>query len=150
MKHTYYIKYGFICLLFLIGLGACDKFDSASVEFTEVPKDISGTWKIVQVTRNGTDVTGLMDFSKFRINFKEDNSYTIDNYLPFLVKTNGTWSLDDPQYPFNIVFKESTAEESLVHGFYYPVVNGYRQISLSFSPGCANNIYTYIFAKESN
>jgi hypothetical protein len=149
MKHTCFIKCRFICLLLLIGLGACDKFDSASAEFTEVPKDISGTWKIVQVTRNGTDITGLMDFSQFRIHFKEDHTYAIDNYLPFLVKTNGSWSLDDPLYPFNIVFQEDAADEPSVYGFYYPVVSGNRQISLSFYPGCTNNIYTYIFAKES-
>jgi hypothetical protein len=149
MKRIYFIKYGFICLLLLTGLGACDKFDSASVEFTEVPKDISGTWKIIQVTRNGTDITGLMDFSQFRIHFREDNTYAIDNYLPFLVKTDGLWSLDDPQYPFNILFQEAATNEPLVSGFYYPVVNGNRQISLSFHPGCENNIYTYIFAKES-
>ncbi|MDR2086768.1 MAG: DUF5004 domain-containing protein [Dysgonamonadaceae bacterium] len=149
MKPICCIKYGLVCLSLLIGLGACDKFNDPSVEFTEVPKNITGTWKIIQVTRNGTDVTGLMDFSRFRIHFKEDNTYAIDNYLPFLVKKDGSWHLDDPLYPFNIVFKEDAADESLVYGFYYPVVDGHRQISLSFKPGCANNIYTYIFAKES-
>ena len=154
MKNKHLSKYGLLCLLFLFGLGACEQNtfgfgESAKVsKFTEVPKDISGTWRIMQVTRNGTNITQSMDFSRFRIRFGGDNTYTIDNYLPFLVKANGSWKLDDPQYPFNLEFKEETSGESLVSAFNYPVVNGKRQIALSFSPGCSNNIYTYVFEQE--
>jgi hypothetical protein len=135
-----------VCLVY-----SCTQFeDRSSSDVTEVTKNIDGTWKIIRVMRNGSDITTLMDFSKFRISFQDNHTYTIDNYLPFLVKSDGTWNLDDPQYPFNLVFKEKTSGESLISGFNYPVVNGKRQLSLSFSPGCYNNIYTYVFEKVSN
>ncbi|MDR1121922.1 MAG: DUF5004 domain-containing protein [Dysgonamonadaceae bacterium] len=139
----------FLSLILALSINSCNTFDdNAPSGYTESAKNIDGTWKIIKVTRNSTDITALMDFSRFHISFhEEDNTYTIDNYLPFLVKSNGTWSLDDPQYPFNLVFEE-TSGERFVSGFNYPVVNGKRQISLSFSPGCKNNIYTYVFEKE--
>ena len=150
MRITQYIKL-FILLITLPVVSSCDKFsDDSPTDYTESPKEITGTWKIIKASRNGSDITTLMDFSQFRIHFNSDNSYTIDNYLPFLVKSEGSWSLDDPQYPFNLVFKEEGSNEEVISGLSYPIVNGKRQINLSFSPGCYSNIYTYVFEKMSN
>ncbi|GHT72774.1 hypothetical protein AGMMS50262_02520 [Bacteroidia bacterium] len=147
MKNRY-IKILMMCLL--IVAGACDKFESNLPSTPEeTVKEIDGTWKISKVTRNGIDITNLMDFTKFRIRFNTDNTYAIDHYLPFAVKSGGTWSLDDPQYPFNLELTESDSGETLITAFNYPVVKGKRQIILSFSPGCKNNIYTYAFEKTS-
>jgi hypothetical protein len=141
-----YIKWWALCLLFLAG--ACDKFENQTPPTPEEAlKEIDGTWKIVAVTRNGLDITQLMDFTQFRIRFNQDNTYAIDHYLPFAVKTNGTWNLDDPQYPFNLKMTESESGEAVTSVFNYPVVGGKRQIILSFAPGCKNNIYSYTFEK---
>jgi len=121
---------------------SCDDDDVDPVQ--EAPKQLSGSWQIVQIFRNEVDMTGSIDASKFRLNFSSDGTYTIDNYLPFVVRSNGKFSLDDPQYPFKIIFREDATQESVSIGFTYPVVLGKRQIHLSFSPGCANNKYEYV------
>ncbi len=150
MKDSLYAK-SLMLLFALFLLGSCDKFsDDSSTDYTESTKDISGTWKIIKASRNGSDITALMDFTQFRINFNSDNTYTIDNYLPFLVKSDGSWTLDDPQYPFNLILKENGSEAGVISGLSYPDVKGKRQINLSFSPGCRHNIYTYVFEKVSN
>jgi hypothetical protein len=134
------------CLLLF---AACDKFESNSVDLPEESeKVIDGTWKIIKAARNDADITQWMDFSKFRIKFNADNTYAIENYLPFAVKENGSWSLDDPQYPFHLILNENGEAEAQTLNFNYPAVNGKRIISLSFTPGCRSNVYTYVFERE--
>jgi hypothetical protein len=146
MKKTIYIQLLSLCLICLAA--ACDKFENQSADIPEESeKVIDGTWKIVKAIRNEVDITALMDFSKFRIRFNADNTYTIENYLPFVVKTDGAWNLDDPQYPFHLNLTENGSGKTLISAFNYPVVNGKRTILLSFSPGCRSNIYTYTFEK---
>lgn len=111
----------------------------------EAVKDISGSWQVVKATRNGTDLTSIIDFSQFRINFK-DGGYTMLNKLPFLVNNDGKFSLDDPQYPFKITFT-ANGGQAVSTPFTYPVVNGKRQLSITFSPGCPNNSYVYVLQK---
>ena len=108
----------------------------------EALKDITGNWQVIKATRNGTDLTNIVDFSQFKLNFANGN-YTLENKLPFLVNQNGSFSLDDPQYPFKITFTAPGAQPVSTI-FTYPVLNGKRQLSLTFSPGCANNSYVYV------
>jgi hypothetical protein len=116
----------------------------------ESEKNIAGSWKIAKVIRNEADITALMDFSRFRILFNADNTYTITNYLPFVVKENGTWSLDDPQFPFYLNLAEDGSADMITTAFNYPVTGGKRIITLSCSPGCQSNTYTYTFEKETS
>ncbi|MDB5006711.1 MAG: hypothetical protein JWQ84_1595 [Mucilaginibacter sp.] len=111
----------------------------------EAVKDISGNWTVIAATRNGTDLTTIVDFSQFKLSFNE-GKYTLINKLPFLVSQNGTYSLDDPQYPFQINFTP-TGNKAVSTAFTYPIVNGVRQLTLTFSPGCPNNTYVYTFQK---
>jgi len=151
MKTHNMLKQLMLLLLMFLPFSSCDKFsDDFPTDYTESPKELDGTWKIIKASRNGSDITSQFDFTQFRLNFNSDKTYTIENYLPFLVKSNGTWSLDDPQYPFNLVFRENGSENALISGLSYPIVNGKRQINLSFSPGCHSNIYTYVFEKVTN
>lgn len=117
---------------------------------TESTKDISGSWKIVKVTRNGTDITAAngLDFSQFRVNFLSNKTYTLTNALPFIVQANGTYSLNDPQVPTEITFTQN-GSPAITTDFVYPIVGGVRQISLQFSanPGCNNNSYVYTLQK---
>jgi hypothetical protein len=146
MKKTIYLKLLSLCLIGFIA--ACDKFENQTADIPEESKKtIDGTWKIVKVTRNDADITAWMDFSKFKIKFNADNTYALESYLPFAVKKNGTWSLNDPQYPFYLTLNETGEEEAVTLNFNYPIANGKRIISLSFSPGCRSNIYTYTFEK---
>lgn len=111
----------------------------------EQVKDITGSWQVIRATRNGTDLTGIIDFSKFRVNFKE-GAYALENKLPFLVNNDGKYSLDDPQYPFKITFT-ATGATPVATAFTYPIVNGKRQLTITFSPGCPNNSYVYVLQK---
>lgn len=145
------IKLTFLLLLFAGFVCSCDEFkDSKEYSGEEFVKNLDGSWYISKVSRNGIDITNLMDFSAFRISFNADKTYKIDNYLPFLVKKDGVWTIDDPQYPTSLILKEDGAQNANTSAFEYTIVGGERQISLSFSPGCRSNIYTYVLERASN
>ena len=126
-------------LMFLATFFSC-KTEKLEASFEPV-KDISGSWRLVQVSRNGTDLTSRFDFSTFRINF-QDSSFTLANPVPFLVNTDGTWRFDDPAYPFKI---SMTGKDGVtqVSSLLYPVVKGKRNMILTISPGCPANSYQY-------
>lgn len=128
------------CLaLIALGMAACQK--EKERHFTESNKPLTGSWKIVKVLRNGEDMTARFDFSAFRIHFTESN-YTLTGPAPFVVSKNGKWQFDDPQYPMELSFTPE-GSAAVKPGFRYPVVNGRRNLVLSFSPGCQHNIYEY-------
>ena len=151
MKITSYIKMAILFTAFMTVVGSCSKFsDDTPPIMEESEKPLDGTWRIVKVSRNGSEITTLMDFSKFRLTLNEDKTYTINEYLPFLVRDDGTWNVDDPQYPFRIIFKENGSSTDLISSLSFPVTSGVRQIKLTFSPGCYSNAYTYEFERVSN
>lgn len=133
------------CILLLLSVA----FFACRTERLDMPyepvKDVNGNWRIVGVSRNGTDLTSRFDFSKFRISFA-DSAYTLSEQVPFLVNTNGTWRFDDPAYPFKISLtaKDSTAKTS---SLLFPVVGGKRNMVLTISPGCSSNTYQYTLQK---
>lgn len=145
------MKLAFCSLLTVLAMTSCSTFSDDSDPYggTEAAKDLSGVWKLKTVTRNSIDITSLMDFSKFTLNLNSDGTYTIDNYLPFIVRESGTWAIDNPQYPFLISFKESSANASVDVELSYPVVNGRRALSITHSPGCYTNTYTYTLERVS-
>ncbi|RCH55190.1 DUF5004 domain-containing protein [Mucilaginibacter hurinus] len=108
---------------------------------TEPNKQLSGSWKVLKATRNGTDLTAGYDFTKFRIKF-EGSNYTLTDELPFLVYENGSFGLDDPQYPFKITFTP-TGGSAASTAFNYPTVDGKRRLELNFSSGCTQTTYVY-------
>lgn len=136
-----------LMLLSLAMLNACDKFSATESDvFEETYKDLSGIWKLEKVTRNGMDITGLIDFTKFSLDLKEDGNYMIENYLPFVVKNTGKWQVDDPLYPFHLIFEEEGSNQEAVSvEIEYMIVNGKRSLSIDLSPGCFSNTYTYVF-----
>ncbi len=127
-------------------LGSCKT--EKIVPSQEAVKDISGNWKVIKATRNGSDITRIVDFTQFRLSFAS-GKYTLENKLPFIVALNGTYSLDDPQFPFQIKFTGSDSK-AVSTAFTYPIVNGVRQLSITFSPGCPGNTYVYVFEKAAN
>ena len=135
--------------LFLVILTAllcsCNSFkDSEEYTAAEHEKHLEGTWTISKASRNGVDITKLMDFSEFKVNFKTDNTYQIDNYLPFLVRDNGTWKINDTKHPSQINFKEESKTEEKISNIEYLIVKGKRQLVLTFTPGYPTNRYTYV------
>lgn len=112
----------------------------------EADKSIDGSWKIVKAIRNGTDLTSRFDFSHFRIQFK-DSSYVVDSLVPFVVQSSGTYHVDDPKYPFKIIFHEKGAAPKTLN-MEFPITGGVRNIILNFSPGCAANSYQYTLQKS--
>lgn len=149
--NTLNIKLAIILLFIASMVSSCDEFkDSNNYSTEELDKDLSGKWQISKVTRNGLDITKSMDFSTFSITFNNNNTYNIDNYLPFLVREDGTWDIDDPKYPSQLKFREEGAPDANISSFDYIIDNGQRNIVLSFSPGCHSNIYTYVLERTSN
>ena len=99
-----------------IAVSSCNTFkDEITPEnYSEVAKNINANWQLSAVSRNGVDITDMMDFTRFHIVLNEDNTYKIENYLPFIVKGNGSWSVDDPIYPFHLFFKENGTEKEIM------------------------------------
>ena len=143
MKKIYNIK-SMLLLMVLVLLAASCKTEKVLPK-QEALKDISGSWQVIKATRNGTDLSGLVDFSQFRINF-DGVGYKLTNKLPFIVTQDGGYSLDDPEYPYKITFT-AAGGTPVSTGFTYPIINGKRQLSLTFSPGCTNNSYIYVLQK---
>jgi len=130
-----------LLIALLIGLASCSKEE---MPFIEPPKSIEGNWKIVKATRNGVDLTQRISFNEFRLVFDKGNTYRLNNLLPFIVSKNGNWAFDDPAYPFAISFTPEGSETATkVKTFSFPIVNGSRQLIISFSPGCDSNVYEY-------
>ena len=111
MKHS--IHLAAIALLTTLLVTSCDTFSAPADpdKTTAQVKDISGTWQLTTVSRNSNDITETMDFSQFQIDLKKDGKYTIENYLPFVVRHNGTWKVDDIYYPFRLYFTDDGATE---------------------------------------
>lgn len=136
-------------VIFVLILSLSTGLFSCKTESITVPREpikaLSGSWKIIGATRNGTDLITRFDFSKFRINFT-DSTYTLDSLVPFLVSKKGKWSFDDPVYPFSISLTatDSTVKTSSIS---YPAVNGQRNIIMTLSPGCSSNTYQYTLQK---
>lgn len=142
-----YRKRGLYILLLILSITACKMDEIAVVEST---KDVKGVWRINKATRNGTDITAKFDFSVFRINFTENGTYEIQHPLPFIVSGGGGYTLNDPQYPFQIKFKEVEQSKEATSSFDYPIIEGKRNLLLTFSTGCASNTYIYTLVKDEN
>jgi len=143
--------------LFLLGALAlltwsCNDFkDSIPRQFDEGIKNPVGTWKISKATRNRVDITNTMDdFATYRLTFTAEGTYTMNKKFPFLVKTNGSYELNNPQYPFVITFKESSSDQSVAVTYKYSTVAGKREMELTFviPDGCYRNVYAYTFQKD--
>ncbi|BAU52932.1 DUF5004 domain-containing protein [Mucilaginibacter gotjawali] len=114
---------------------------------TESKKDLTGTWKVVQATRNGTNLLPIYDFTQFSIKFDATTgNYNLLNPVPFIVGADGKFSLDDPQYPYKLTFT-ATGGAAVATAFNYPIINGTRQIIMTFSPGCSQNTYVFTLSK---
>lgn len=115
----------------------------------EPVKDLNALWRINKVTRNDADITQFIDSTGFRLMLSADNTYTLQgNNIPFVANdAAGTWSLDDPQYPYNITFKPTDSTNTFSGKVATPVAQGERTLSITFSPGCRSNAYVYTFEK---
>ena len=143
--------------LTLTMISSCDTFEDEMTpdSYSETIKHVDGNWRLFTVSRNGIDITKYMDFnpmstllynySIFHIVLNKDNTYEIKNYLPFIVKGNGTWSVDDPQFPFHLIFREDGADETVETEIGFLTVDGERQLTIKLSPGCHTNTYVYTF-----
>lgn len=128
-------------------ISSCDTFKDEMTpgSYSETVKYIDGNWQLATVFRNGIDITEYMDFSAFHIILKKDNTYEIKNYLPFIVKNKGKWSVDDPQFPFHLVFEEEGMNKEVKTEIGFSTVDGERRLTIKLSPGCHTNTYVYTF-----
>ena len=129
---------------------SCNMFEdvNSGIGNTEVPLDVSGNWQIVSASRNGSDITYSLAFTRFKLNLNKDGLYSIENYLPFVTKeTSGKWAIDDPIFPFRLFFYNTDGSNEIVAILNYQVYEGRRRIILTFAPGCASNTYSYVFEK---
>jgi hypothetical protein len=116
--------------------------------FVEPQKDLDGAWRISKVLRNAADITPYVDSTGFRLTLQKDKSYTLEmNHIPFVVNNGGTWSTDDPQYPYLLSFLPKDSTTTIKANVGTPVSGGLRNLQVTFSPGCHSNTYVYIFEK---
>ncbi|MBE8715334.1 DUF5004 domain-containing protein [Sphingobacterium hungaricum] len=137
---------GFMMLILIAQLSCKDEI--SKMVFDETNKDITGNWKVVQLTRNGEEIGKRMDLSGFYINFKNDGTYDLSEELPFVLNEEGNYTLSDPQYPFGIILHPKGQTNTVPVKFQFPIVKGERQLSLSFSLGCSTNTYQYQFERQ--
>ena len=144
MKHARLIMFFLIISFF-----SCEEDPQLNPEtFTEFVVDISGEWKISQVTQNGTDITSLLDFQSFSLQFNYENeqpsSYFIsDLTLPFILsQANGNWSFDDETYPTKINFSEGSSI-----GIEGAVLSNGKELKIKAPLGCDSNTYIYSLHK---
>jgi len=140
-----------LVVAFVLFVCACSEFkDQSDQQFSEPDKSPVGSWTIVNATLNGDDITDQMDFSEFRLIMNADGTYQLSNYLPFLVKKDGKWWLNDRLHPFRIFFQEQTSDHVFETNFSYVIVNGKRSLGLTFnaSNGCFRNVYTYNLQRD--
>lgn len=139
------IRYVSLLLCGVVVFSACQ---TTRESFTEPVKDLNGTYKITGVVRNSVDITQYVDSAGFRLMLMSDNTYTLQgNNIPFVVNSNGKWSADDPQYPYNLSFSPTDSTSSFTGRIGTPVSKGQRGLQVTFSPGCRNNSYVYMFEK---
>lgn len=138
-KNLFHTSCSLCIALLLLFVSSCKHTEILA---TEAQKDITGEWRITKAVRNGVDITLYTDFTQFRIRFTDDKKYTLVNPLPFVVMKEGSYALDDPQYPFRLTFNP-TGDTTVTTNFNYPVVSGARNIIFTFSPGCTANTYLY-------
>nr|WP_082855932.1 DUF5004 domain-containing protein [Mucilaginibacter sp. L294] len=136
------------CMLFAV---SC-KTENMVPMVNESVKNIDGTWKIASATLNGTDILNtipdaMTHLTGFGVTFT-DGKYTLANPIPFIVDTDGTYTFNDPQYPFDISFTPTGTTTAVKSTFLFPVVQGQRRVTLTFSPGCSKNIYVYTLKKD--
>ncbi|MGO3267946.1 MAG: DUF5004 domain-containing protein [Sphingobacteriaceae bacterium] len=141
MKHHLFYRLLALFLPCCLFSSCEDKLSTVSLD--ESAKNVTGSWQVTQITRNGEDLSERMDFSGFSIDFNEDGSYTTSENLPFLVQGTGAYDLNDPQYPFSLVLTPSTSQEAVSIDFQFPIVDGKRQLNLTMSLGCSSNSYQY-------
>ncbi|NND35246.1 MAG: DUF5004 domain-containing protein [Saprospiraceae bacterium] len=112
--------------------------------------DLQGSWKVQQVILNGQDVTPLFDFGDIKLTLQMDqgpSDFQIETGdAPFPILTSGTWKYDDPVYPQSISFLSAQNERSVLLA--EAPISGNTTFKISFSLGCEDNTYTYIFEKE--
>ena len=139
-KNSLYLLVGLVVLL-----SSCQLAKDALIE---PPKDLSGVWRISKVVRNSSEITPWVDSTGFRLFLNSDNTYTLqNNNIPFIVNTNGTWSADDPLYPFQLSFLAADSTNTKTGNITTPVIKGQRNFDITFSPGCIRNVYVYSFTK---
>lgn len=146
MKRKIFFNFFYILICAMLFVAGCKKEVPATGD--ESIKDITGSWKIVKLIRNGEDMSQRIDLSKFRIVFNADNTYSLVDKMAFVVDEPGTFRLDDPQYPFGLILKPQSGTESTNVTFEFPVIEGKRELSLTLSPGCSSNKYQYFFQRE--
>ena len=143
-----------VVFLALLMVSCEEKVNVPEGAFQERARDITGHWAITSATRNGTDMTDRFDFSGFRLVITENENgginYTINNEAPFLVRSNGTITPDDPAYPFALTFQESGSSEGAVAELTSPILSESSPLILEFSTGCGANVYSYSFEKVEN
>lgn len=144
-----FMKTTLLALLGCAVLTACDDYKDSETpdQMVEADKNIAGVWQLSEVARNGVDITSTFDFAQFRLHLQPDGSYSFDNRLPFPVREAGLWTVNDIKHPLILYFTEDGSADAVDVGIQFPNVGGVRQLTITHSPGCEENVYLYRFVK---
>lgn len=139
MNRIFKKHYVWLGLVVIALLASCR---ANKLDLVEPQKDLTGKWKVIKVVQNSLDITSEVDLSKFVITF-DKNTYTLTDPIPFMVSKNGTWSFNDPRYPFSVSFAAEGAASPASSELGYPIIEGKRGMIVSFNTGCEANTYKY-------
>jgi len=143
MKPIHDIRLG-IVLIIIVLFQSCSNKQSDVLQ-DEPVKEIVGKWKVTKLLRNGEDIGKRMDLSAFVLEFKNDGTYQADPALAFVATGDGAYALNDPQYPFTVIFKAKDGQADIPVKFQFPIVKGRRQLNFTCHMGCEGNTYQYDF-----
>ena len=115
---------------------------------------IEGTWELYSLSRNGIDLTGVMDLSGKDIDFTNDGTFTLSSpSMPFPTRsseadfTTGTWRFNNDYQPTEMQFSDGSNRVPVkLDQPLYGTNN--TTLALEFTLGCSANTYVYQFKKK--
>ncbi len=147
MKNIY-----LVVLILVLSLTNCADDENINPSgLVEQNADISGDWRLANVTQNNVDITDQFDFKSLSLSFtySSDKPATFNktgsNSIPFAFSmVDGAFTFDDLKYPTKLIFSGSQ-DVSVKLGL--PLVSNGNDLKLEMSLGCSNNTYVYWFKK---
>jgi len=141
--------------LVLILFGCEDELLVRQDALTPYAVSIEGTWELYSISRNGMDLTGVMDLTDSNIEFNGDGTFSLSSAsMPFPTLrpseayfTSGGWSFNNDYQPTELQFSDGSARvpvklDQPLYG------NNNTTLALEFSLGCSTNTYVYQFKKK--
>jgi hypothetical protein len=143
-------------IFFLILFCGCeDELELRQDALTPYEVSIDGAWELYSVSRNGADLTQVMDLTDVEIEFSNDGTFSLSSSkIPFPTLksssnsfTAGSWKFNNDFQPTSIQFSNGNAKVPVMLD--QPLYGSNNtNLVFEFSLGCNANTYQYQFKKK--